>query len=333
MDVTRHERVEELPGGWDALAAHLFQRRAFLAHCERENPCRQRYYVAWRDGAPTAGAIVYRLPLDLLTFLGVRSPLAMNVVGVPCSVASPGLLGEVASAEALLRDVLGAERGMTLALNLHRAPPAFSGAVGRTWPGIVLAHRFAGFEEYRRSLRAPYRRRLDRILAREATLRIETGPCAAFGGAEHAQYLEVLARSEGKLERLSERFFRTLPDPFRLTTFREGGRLRGWVVTVPDRDRFWFFLGGQDHEADARELYLVKLLAVLRQGIAAGARVIDLGQSAEVPKLRLGGAAEELTMLGWHSARPARAALRLAAPLLSYRRRLPTQHVFREGTP
>lgn len=333
MDVTRHGRVEELPGGWDALARNLFQRRAFLAHCERENPCRQRYYVAWRRGAPAAAAIVYTLPLDLLTWLGIRSPLAMNVVGVPCSVASAGVAGDDEAADALLRGVLARERGMTLALNLGRAPAAFGGAVGRTWPGVVLENRFADLEDYRRALRAPYRRRLDRILAREATLRIETGPCGAFGAREHAQYLEVWSRSEGKLERLSERFFRTLPEPFRLTTFREGDRLRGWIVTVPDGERFWFFLGGQDHDADARELYHVKLLAVLRQGLAAGARQIDLGQSAEVPKLRLGGVTEELAMVGWHSSGPLRAALRLGAPLLSYRRRFPAPRVFREGTP
>lgn len=333
MDVTRHERVEELPGGWDALARNLFQRRAFLAHCERENPCRQRYYLLRRGGLPEAGAIVYTLPLDLLTFLGLRSALTMNVVGVPCSVASAGLLGDADGIAPLLAEVLRAERGMTLALNLSAPPPGFRGAVGRTWPGVVLVNRFGSFDAYRRALRAPYRRRLERVLAREATLRVETTPCARFGPEEHAQYLEVHARSEGKLERLTERFFRTLPEPFRLTTFHDGARLRGWIVTVLDGDRFWFFLGGQDHRADARELYLVKLLAVLRMGIEAGARLIDLGQSAEVPKLRLGGVAEELTMLGWHSFGPARAALGFASPLLSYRRRHAPPHVFREGTP
>jgi len=333
MDVTRFVRVEDLPDGWDALAANLFQRRAFLGHCERENSCDQRYYVLWGAGAPAAGAVVYTLRLDLLTFLRVRSPLAMNVVGVPCSVASAGLLGPDEPTQALLRGVLAAERGLTLALNLRRPPPGLQGAVGRTWPGIALENRFADFEEYRRSLRSPYRRRLERILAREAALQIETLPCDRFGPAEHALYLEVLARSEGKLERLSEAFFRSLPAPFQLTTFRDGRRLRGWIVTAVDGDRFWFFLGGQDHEGDAREIYLVKLLAVLRHGLAAGARVIDLGQSAEVPKLRLGGACQELFMVGWHPWRPARAALRLSAPLLSYRRRHCAPRVFREGQP
>lgn len=334
----RVDRAEALPGHWDALASSAFQRRAFLAHCERENPCAQRYWLLSRQGHPAAGAIVYTLPIDLLTFLSVRSPLAMQVVGVPCSVAASGILGPPEARRALLWALPGRERGFLLALNLEpeeipAAPGRSPFAAGRTWPDVVLENRFGSMEEYARALRAPYRRRLERIARMEARYAIESGPCARFDAEMHRAYLAVLARSHGKLERLSEGFFRNLPDAFQLTTFRRGRELRGFVVTLADGDRFWFFLGGQVHDGteDPRDLYHLKLLAVLRQGLASGARVIHLGQSAEIPKMRLGGSCREKLMLGWHHRPLVRRLLGLGAPMLSYRRRHSPAHVFREA--
>jgi hypothetical protein len=327
----RIARVEDLPATWDALAGSPFQRREFLAHCERENPCGQRYHLLRRGGEIEAGAVVYSLRIDLFAFLGVKSPLSMRVVGIPCSVSSSGLLGEPEAQRRLLRRVLDAERGMVLVLNVEGAPEDLPVAVGRTFPDVVLENRFRSFDQYRHALRAPYRRRLDEIVRREAELAIETGPCIRFTEEMHRMYLEVLRRSEGRLEQLTAQFFRTLPPAFRLTTFHRTGRLRGWIITVADVDRFWFFLGGQDYDEDPRALYLVKLLAVLRQGIASGARTIVLGQTAEVPKLRLGGACRERTMLGWHHRPLMRGLLRVGGAALSYRRRPPPARVFREG--
>jgi GNAT acetyltransferase-like protein len=327
----RIARAEDLPASWDALAANPFQRREFLAHCERENPCGQRYHLLRRGGEVEAGAVVYSLRIDLLAFLGVGSPLTMQVVGIPCSVSSSGLLGAPEAQRRLLGGVLEGERGMVLVLNLEEAPDDLQVAVGRTFPDVVLENRFRSFDQYRHALRAPYRRRLDEIVRREAELTIETGPCDRFSEEMHRMYLAVLRRSEGRLEQLTERFFRTLPPAFRLTTFHREGRLRGWIITVADGDRFWFFLGGQDYDGDPRALYLVKLLAVLRQGIASGARTIVLGQSAEIPKLRLGGTCREKTMLGWHHRWMMRGFLRLGATALSYRRRPPPARVFRKG--
>jgi hypothetical protein len=323
--------AEDLPASWDALAASPFQRREFLAHCERENPCGQRYHLLCRGGEVEAGAVVYSLRVDLLAFLGIASPLSMQVLGIPCSVSSSGLLGAPESQRRLLRQVLDAERGVVLVLNVEGAPEDLPVAVGRTFPDVVLENRFRSFDHYRHALRAPYRRRLDEILRREAELTIETGSCTRFSEEMHRMYLAVLRRSEGRLEQLTDRFFRTLPPAFRLTTFRRAGRLRGWIITVADPDRFWFFLGGQDYDDDPRALYLVKLLAVLRQGIASGARTIVLGQTAEIPKLRLGGTCHEKTMLGWHHHPMMRGLLRLGGTALSYRRRPPPARVFREG--
>jgi len=331
VEMTR--AANELPEVWDALATNSFQKRAFLHHCEKYNPCAQRYYTLEENGSVLGGAIVYSLKLDLLTFLEIRSPLTMQMVGVPCSVDSSGLLGTEADHTALLRAIIKKERGLLLALNLESVPRGLPLAVGKTWPGVVLENRYATWAEYESALRSPYRRRLEHILRVEEGLRSETGSCDRFTPAMHEMYLEVYRRSRGKLERLSCEFFRNLPETFQLTTIFRDADLSGWFVTLVDGERFFFFLGGQKYDERSHEVYLVKLASMIRQGIASGARQINLGQSAEVPKMRMGGTVQEKIMVVHHHRPVFQAALHASIGMLAYHRRFQPAHVFKEGQP
>lgn len=327
----RIEHADDIPGEWDVLASDYYKKRTFLSHCQQYNPCSQRYYLLSNEGRLLVGGIVYTLRLDLLTYLGIRSPMNMQIVGVPCSVSSSGLVGDGALQGELLRRILCQEKGLVACLNLDTLPENVPAAVGRTWPDIVFANSFPTWEEYSSTLRSPYRRRLLQVQEYAASFTLRTGPCCSFTREMHAMYLQVFNRSEGKLERLDTAFFSQLPESFCLTTYAAGGTLRGWTITQHDGDRFSFFLGGQDYRYNPKRLYLVQLMTVLRQGIAAGAKLIDLGQSAEVPKMRMGGIPREKIMLGSHSRPLLRAMLCAGIGLLSYRKHFPETHVFRDG--
>jgi hypothetical protein len=330
LALARVAHPDELPPAWDALAESLFQRRAFLRHAHAYNPCRQRYYLLTEGGALVAGAVVYRLRLDLLTFLKLPSPLGMQVVGIPCSVSTSGVLGALSRHGELLARLPGEERGLLIALNLSAIPPTAM-AVGRTLPTIEVENRWATWEAYVAALRAPYRRRLRRQAAHAATLTIETGPCARFTDAMHALYLQTFQRSHDKLERLTADFFRQLPAEFQLTTYADAAGLHGWTISVLDGERWTFFLGGRSYAASAPpDLYFQMLLTVLRQGIAAGARIIDLGQTAETPKLRLGGVPRERFLLGHHSNPLLCRLLHWGRGALSYGKTLERPLVWRE---
>jgi len=327
----RIEEARHLPGQWDELASDYYQTRAFLSHCQEYNPCRQRYYLLSADGRLLAGAIVYTLRLDLLTYAGIRSPMTMHLAGVPCSVSSSGLVGDAALRGELLRRILRLEKGLLGCLNLDSVPENVPAAVGRTWPDVVFTNRFPTWGQYLSTLRSPYRRRLLQVQEDAAGFALHTGPCSSFTREMQSMYLEVFNRSEGKLEKLDTAFFTQLPESFRLTTYSAGGGLRGWTITHRDGERFSFFLGGQDYRYLPKRLYLVQLMTVLQQGIASGAGMIDLGQSAEIPKMRLGGIPREKIMLGFHSRPVLRAILRAGIGVLSYRRHFPETHVFRNG--
>ena len=328
--IRRLESAAELHEGWDRLTDSLFQRRAFLRLLEQHNPCRQRYYELTRGDELLGGAIVYTIRLDLFTYSGLPSPMKMHVVGVPCSQSSSGLLGDPESVRKLVDHVLHAENGLLIGLNLETPLDLPRVVRGSTLPAIVLRRRFEDWDDYRASLRSSYRRRLRKLEKSWSGVSSRRGPCARFDDEMYDQYLQVLEHSDAKLETLPASLFRSLPPAFTLTTHRVDGALVGWHISLSDGERFHFFMVGMDYtrhrELDAHGNIV---LAVLREAIADGASIIDLGQTAETSKTRAGGTPESRYLFGYNRHRPVRALLDRFRNLIEYTESIPETHVFR----
>ncbi|MBN2361963.1 MAG: GNAT family N-acetyltransferase [Deltaproteobacteria bacterium] len=326
--LARVNRAAALTSAWDRIAGYYFQRRVFLELLERSCDFNQRYYEL-RDAGGTlvGGAVLCTLRVDVLTYLGIRSPLDIDFVAIPCSQPAPGLLGAPEMQRCTLERVVLEEPGFLVGLNLDHPldlPPVVETS---TLPAVVLDRSFASFDDYLWALRSPYRRRLKQIMASFAGVVIERGPCSRFDDEMYRLYRSVLARSSAKLETLTQSFFQQLPPEFALTSYRRDGRLIAWHISLLDGDRFYFFLEGHEPETEPN-LYFNILAGVLREAFERHASAIELGQTAEVPKMRLGGRLAPKGMFGTHPSRGVRAALRLGRPLLGYSRRVPTTHVF-----
>jgi len=173
---------------------------------------------------------------------------------------------------------------------------------------------------------------LRRLLARSARLEAATTGCEAFTETHYALYRQVHARAEAKLETLTLDFFRHLPPRFVLTSYRHGGRLVSWTITVPDGDLFMYFFGGMDYGLlPETQAYLVGLAGIVRQAIARHAPLLDLGQTADEPKLRFGGRLVAKEMYLCHRRGWVQALLRWLRPVLEFRGRAAGFHVFREA--
>ena len=328
--IERCDAAAALVPGWDESAGSWFRQREFLEYAERYNPCRVRYYHL-RDGSRVvAGAIVYSLCLDLLTFLRIPSPVTMHLLAVPVGIATPGYFGAPADRDELLRHVAQVERGLLVVLTADRGDDLPIGVRCRMIPTILLDLGFRDWPAYEGALRAPHRRRLRRLLARGARLEATPGACDAFTEAHYALYRQVHDRAAAKLETLTLDFFRHLPPRFALTSYRRGGRLVSWTITVADGDLFMYFFGGMDYALLAEtQAYLVGLAGIVREGIARHAPRIDLGQTADEPKLRFGGRLVEKEMYLCHHRGWVRGLLRGLRPVLEFRGRAPRFHVFR----
>lgn len=331
IEFKRIETIAQLPETWDELADNYFQQRKFLTHAEKFNPCQQRYYMCFEDGEAVAAAIVYSLRIDILTFIKVKSPLKMNIVGIPCSVSSSGIFGKKTFVEALKTYIYQTEDGLLLLLNLPEKTKDITHASGLTLPTIVLSNKYTDWNDYVASLRTGYRRRLKQINQNNPDLRFEKKDCSAFTEEMHKQYLEVYDRSAGKLEKLTFDFFRNLPPEFILTVCYEKDTVIGWNLALANENIYYFFLGGIDYKRNKiHNTYLRLLSRLIHDGIDQNAEFIELGQTAETPKIRMGGKPETLYMEAYHSNGMMNGLLKIGKPLLEYKRKLENTNALKE---
>lgn len=320
-----------LPPEWDELADNYFQQTEFLSHTEKYNPCQQRYYLCAEEGKLISAAVVYSLRLDIFTFLKVKSPLKMHIVGIPCSVSSQGIFGSKLSMEALINHIYEVEKGFVLILNLKDMPLTGSSTSGKTLPTVVLSNHFADWQDYTNSLRSSYRRRIKKINQPEDGLRFEKKHCSEFTETMYQQYIEVYKRSSGKLEKLSCDFFKHLPADFTLTVCYKNREVIGWNIALADRNIYYFFLGGIDYKLNKTyHTYLRLLSTIIRDGIEIKSDFIELGQTAEIPKMRMGGKPNPLYMQAHHSNYFFNKLVKLSGTLLEYKRKLDNSHPLKE---
>jgi len=331
LEITEVHRAADLPEAWDRLVLDYFQTRDFLEHTEKYNPCKQRYYLLFKKGILITGLVMYTIRLDLFTYLAIPGPFRMNIVGVPCSVSSAGIIGSYPYLSTLLSHIKGREKGFLLVLNLNSKPLVKDFIFGRTLPTVLLEGRFDSWEDYSQSLRSDYRRRIKRMSRSFSGIKITRGECAIFDEQMYDLYLGVLKRSKGKLETLSMEFLQKLPSNFHLTTCCDQGKVIGWFITTTFGEKTYFFLGGIDYKQnELHHTYFNILIEILREAIEKKASCLDLGQTAEIPKIRLGGKIMEKYMLGYHSNRAIRKLLVAGKSLLEYPGIVPEAHVFKE---
>lgn len=320
----------ELPDSWDQLAENYFQRKKFLCHTEKYNPCNQRYYLQWNGDLLVSAAVVYTLHLDLLTFIRVKSPVKMHIAGIPCSVSSPGIFGKDEAVNALKAHIFKEEKGFVLFLNLITQPEQGKIAGGKTLPTILIHNTFDSWDHYLSLLRAPYRRRLKMLESRNNGLVFQTITPAEFSQTMYKQYLQVYNKSKDKLEKLSCSFFVSLPDDFEITACILHEVVIGWNISLMDHSTFYFFLGGIDYTANSKyNTYLHLLSRLVKKGIENKAEVIDLGQTAEIPKMRMGGRPDFRYMQAYHSNRFVNFLLRRFSSVLEYKTVSEKPHPFK----
>ena len=332
MKVEKVHTVLSIPDEWDNLATCYYQRKQFLLHSQNWNRCNQRYYLAFEDNILVAGAVVYTLKLNLFTYANSSFPITMQITGIPCSVSCQGLIGKNQYAYELLDHIFSVEKGLCLALNLENTTGISRKlVVGKTLPTIVFKRYFSDWEEYLSAIRSDYRHRINLIEEKSKELKFHRLTCLNFNEEMYYQYLQVFNKSDAKLEKLNSTFFKFLPDDFCLTKVTLEDRLVGWFITLYANQKLYFFLGGLDYSLNEEyNTYLRFLIEIIKLGIRLNAESIDLGQTAEEPKMRLGGENHKLYLAAFHKNLIVRFFLRSAIKLLEYKNKFPAHHVFKE---
>ncbi|HAS83084.1 MAG TPA: hypothetical protein DCS43_10535 [Verrucomicrobia bacterium] len=325
-----YSTAAELPAAWNGIAAgNPFLQRDSLNILEDVNPCGQRYYLAG-EGTEGSIAVTYRHKLNVLTFWrsqGIRIPV--TVIGCPLSVGEPGyVFGDAASGMAL-RHHLATLAGITLVLNAEAGASWPGWNDGLTLPGCRLVlPADGGMSTWLASFRSSYRRRIRQAQSRWEGVAASRLLPSEFGLDYYALYRSVWQRSAFQLECQPVDFFQRFPA--RITGFKMQGHALGFIQTVRDGGTLYFLFGGMDYALrDRYDVYWNLLLAVIAEAFEEGCHTVELGQTAELAKQRLGGQLVARHLHARHANKAVNKGLRMAARCLSYRPPEGGVHVFR----
>lgn len=330
--IKKNSSPENLNSNWDSLADFYFQKREFLSHLHKYNPCSQRYYELYLDGSLVAATVVYTLKVDIFTFANVPSPFKLQIIGLPASIASPPMIGDTGEFEYFLSELIQLESGLILGINFLENYLQDKFINMRTLPTFILKLGFESFEHYENSLRHTYRRRIHKIKDKFANVRSLITDCSEFSEEHYSLYIQIMKKTSTKLETLSFNVFKNLPSNFSLTTFYNEQKMLCWYIVCRDFNVLFFFFGGMNYKLrDQFQSYHNNLLGIITTAIDQKYNIIDFGQTAEIAKTRLGGTISERRMFLYHKNPMILGLLKLFRNLISYSKTNKKCHVFKNA--
>lgn len=322
--------AEQLPDCWDAIAGdNIFLRKRQLEILERTNPCGQTYTV-FCCPEPDSILVTYRLKLDIFTYSLISLKLPVVIAGIPCSVSECGYVAGKRT-EAQLFEYLRNIKGPKLVLNSEDNFKAKGFSRGLTLPGCRMEIGWNSFEEYTSDMRSHYRYRINKAIRKfsgisQVTLRDNS----LFDEKLYSLYTSVYDRSEYKLEKLSIDFFREFPAV--IIAFYVGNKPVAFVQLLENSKELIFLFGGIDYSLNNKhDIYANMLLAIVKHGIQGGFAALELGQTAEDAKMKLGGKLLTKYMYINHSNKLINFLAQRAAELLSYSPKSLSFNVFKEA--
>lgn len=311
--ILKYQSAAELPPEWDdAVRGNIYLTREFISFMESADDNKKCYYAVYRDGKiDTVFETVEQPEFNLGVFTGKQRKIKATLVYVPLSVTRAGISYGKCLTEAT--EFIRKIRGYKLILNLPDVN-VNGFAKGYTCPKCILDIKWNTFDEYLAALRSNYRYRYKKALAKSAPLKLRYLKSGEEFTAEmYALYEQVYNKSNVKIEKLTDRFFRG--KFFKIFVMEENGVPRGFVQLIAIGDELVFEFVGVDYSVNNKyDVYISMLLEIVRYGIENGFKTIDFGQTADDAKLKLGCHHVPLYALLGHSNPVINWGCRLLAP-------------------
>jgi hypothetical protein len=329
--------AHDLPSSWDNgdkdCPDNPFLCRSLLKILEQVNPCGQRYYLLERSNRVSL-FLTYQHRLDIFTYGPGALRLPVTIIGLPCSVSWPGSQIQEQDVEAF-QCALETIPGALLILNekepaLDLAPTC---AQGLTLPNCELDIRGFEFSSYLNKMRSHYRYKLRSSIKRFQGVKTRVlQDNREFDSRLYRLYEQVYKRSDFKLEKLPISFFQDFPAT--ISIFSAGDTILGFTQTMLSEQGGQkeqnFLFGGLEYELNQQyHTYINMLLHVIRSGMELGAERVNLGQTAEDVKTRLGCSLQRRYLYARHASPLVHFLVRRGINLLSYSAPLTQRHVFR----
>lgn len=325
------DNAQALPAEWDLLAGDNYAlQRSFLTILERTQPCGQRYHLFYTtDGKLDSIVLTFQTRMNLMQYTRFRWMENATLVHVPFSVTRPGQVIGAATrseVEAFIRSI----RGYRIVMN-WRDEAGFAGlATGPMSPQLSLTLRWPDFDSYWRSLRSPYRRRAQLAMRKGKDLQFRIlADNKKFNSRLYQLYRHVNFKSRIRIETLSQAYFQEIPA--RIVVCSWNGHDIGFLQLIENHQELVWAFVGYDPEFNQRfDVYHNMLLYMVRYAICQGFQVLEMGQTAEDAKLKLGARYTPLKILVGHSHPILDWCMRHMLPWLSYTPPAAKFHVFHD---
>lgn len=332
MIIKKKNTVFNIKIDWDTLTKSVYQNRNFLSHLEKQNPCLQRYYLGYKNNALVTGAVVYSLKVNILTFSKYCLNLPLTIIGIPASVDAVGIVGKNKYHEELLSFILKKESGLILCLNYDTSLEIQGIIEMQTLPTLMIEQCANSWQNYLQSIRHNYRRRILRSEEKISNILIKNELCNNFTDEHYQLYLNIMQITKTKLEILSKNFFVYLPSEFKLYSYYHEGKLLTWHITTKFKNIYYFLFGGLNYDLrDKYDAYYNNLIQIIREAIAIKSKSINLGQTAEIPKNRLGARLIKKKMFIYHHNVFIRSIFRLTKGLLNYKTKTKETSIYKKN--
>lgn len=276
-----YNKAEDIPVSWDDIVKdNILLKKGSLQFLEKLNPCHQSYHI---NEDKKIVFVTYKSNLNLLTFTKTLSfKVPVNIIGIPLSVSKGGYTLSIKGND--FTEHLKSKRGFYIILN---SIDDLDLAKGLTFPSYKLKISWSSFDEYLDSMRSHYRYRLKKALAKFDSVKVEELLQRDFDERLYSLYESVYKNSKGKLEKLSLDFFRAYPS--KIIRFTAEGEPIAFVQMVENQKELIFLFGGINYSLNQKyDLYINILLFIINYGIKNGFKSIELGQTADEIKTKLG---------------------------------------------
>lgn len=281
--------AKDLPPEWDELCKdNIYMSRNFMEFMEKVNYCNQSYHLFYKDEKLYTGFMMFERKFNLFIFTDkYKINCPMKFIYLPLSVSHPSIVFDKDTKE--LESVLKKMKGIKIIININEENlDGFT--KGHYLPICVIENKWNTFDEYLKSMRSNYRRRINQALKKGKLIEYEfLKDNKDFTDEMYELYEQVFNHSQYSLEKLTVDFFRN--DISKTLLLKINKKTEAFIQIIEDRknDMLIFEFCGYNYEiAHDYDIYHNMLIKITQYAIENNFKRIQLGQTAYDAKLKFG---------------------------------------------
>lgn len=283
------EHAKDLPESWDKLCKNnIYMSKHFLEFMEKVNYCNQSYHLFYKEEKLYSCFMMFERKFNLFIFTDkYKINCPMKFIYLPLSVSHPSIVFDEDKHE--IEDVLNKMKGIKIIINVNEENlKGFT--KGHYLPICILENRWDTFDEYLKSMRSNYRRRINQALKKNKDIKYEfLSNNDNFTDEMYELYEQVFNHSQYSLEKLNADFFKN--DISKILLLKINNKVEAFIQIIEDRnnDMLIFEFCGYNYKiAKKYDIYHNMLIKMTEYAIENKFKYLQFGQTAYDAKLKFG---------------------------------------------